>query len=118
MHLESDWRNSADSPLRLRETLIMLSQCLFYVGNDTGPVHMSAAAGIPCLGIYTDRIKGNVWTPFGNNHIIIRKSMACCDCKLEECRYGTPSRCLDMISVDEVCNAVHQMITQIDSPPV
>jgi ADP-heptose:LPS heptosyltransferase len=29
-----------------------LAACDFYIGNDSGLLHMAAAAGVPCLGLY------------------------------------------------------------------
>ena len=38
----------------LRETEAIISQSDFYVGNDTGVMHMAAAAQIPCLVLYRE----------------------------------------------------------------
>ncbi|MDG6094818.1 glycosyltransferase family 9 protein [Acetobacter sp. AN02] len=36
----------------LAETAAMLSRCAFFVGNDSGLMHLSAAAGTPTLGLF------------------------------------------------------------------
>ena len=75
----------------LRETEAIISQSDFYIGNDTGVMHISAAAKIPCLVLYReaqdkeDYLPG-VFSEFGRfpphqtNSVILRP-----DHQLEEC---------------------------------
>ena len=36
----------------LTQTAALLAQCALYVGNDSGLMHMAAAAGAPTLGLF------------------------------------------------------------------
>ena len=36
----------------LAQTYACLTRCCFYIGNDSGLMHMAAAAGIPTLGLF------------------------------------------------------------------
>jgi ADP-heptose:LPS heptosyltransferase len=48
----------------------LLERCVLFVGNDSGPLHIAAALGIPCLAFYgpTDpRLTG----PFGEEHVVL-----------------------------------------------
>ncbi len=40
--------------LALRETAAVLAKCGLYLGNDTGPMHIAAAVGVPIVAIYAD----------------------------------------------------------------
>ncbi len=40
--------------LTLRETAAVLARCGLYVGNDTGPMHIAAAVGVPVVAVYAD----------------------------------------------------------------
>lgn len=38
-------------PMRLQETAAVLARCDLYVGNDSGPMHLAAATGIPVVEV-------------------------------------------------------------------
>lgn len=92
--------------LTLRTTIAFLKFCRFYLGNDTGSIHMAAAAKIPCIGIYSSIAPKGLWEPFGEKNRILRTRMDCEQCGRNQCRYGYPSRCIDAISVETVVQAV------------
>jgi ADP-heptose:LPS heptosyltransferase len=43
----------------------------FFVGHDSGPLHLAAGVGVPCVGIYGDYNKPKCWHPMGTNHRIV-----------------------------------------------
>jgi heptosyltransferase III len=45
----------------LRELAALYQRCRFWLGNDGGPKHIAAAAGIPTVTVFRDAI-GAVWT--------------------------------------------------------
>jgi heptosyltransferase III len=45
----------------LRELAALYQRCRFWIGNDGGPKHIAAAAGIPTITVFRDAI-GAVWT--------------------------------------------------------
>jgi len=95
--------------LSLRETILALAGCSFYCGNDTGTIHMAAAAGLCCIGLYSSAVYAGMWYPQGERNIIIRKDFPCSVCLRPECD-SDPARCIDAISVDEVWFAVRNII--------
>ena len=42
------------SKLDLREIIPIIANCRFYIGNDSGPLHISANLGLKCLAIFCD----------------------------------------------------------------
>ena len=40
--------------MSIRETLPIISNCNFYVGNDTGWLHLSCALGLKCIALFMD----------------------------------------------------------------
>jgi len=42
------------SKLNLEQIIPIISACRFYIGNDTGPLHVSANIGLKCLSIFCD----------------------------------------------------------------
>lgn len=83
------------------ETAELLKRCAFYVGNDTGAMHVAAAVGTPCIAIFSAKDPPESWHPFGADHIVLRKNVPCRNCYLNEC-YSKKLVCLTQISLDEV----------------
>jgi len=48
-----------------------LRRCSLYVGNDSGLMHMAAAAGIPTLGLFGPS-KDSLYAPWGINSAVVR----------------------------------------------
>jgi len=95
------------------ETAEIMKQCLLYIGNDTGAMHLAASVGLPCLAVFSGRDNAGKWEPFGNNNIILRKNLDCSGCMLETCSKN--NACLRSISVNEVFLAYQTMIKRINN---
>ncbi len=87
------------------ESAAALAHCGFYVGNDTGTMHLAAVMGLPCVAVFTSRENRDVWAPWGESHTILRRELGCSGCMLERCEVER-MRCLDLISTDDVWTAV------------
>jgi len=98
----------ASGELGIRSGVFALKRCRFYLGNDTGTMHMAVAAGIPCVAVFSARDFPGLWYPYGKDHILIRKSVDCEGCMLEEC-IQRGGKCILDISVDEVYGACYEM---------
>ncbi len=105
--------NAADAGLAsLRETVAFMANCKFYVGNDTGTLHMAVAAGLKCVGIYSSHNYPGAWNPYGEGHIVVRHDLPCAGCLVTVCPKERPS-CIEDITVDEVESAVKRMLGQV-----
>lgn len=98
--------------LTVRQGIAAMQRCCLYLGNDTGIMHMAVAAGIPCVAIFSSRNYPGEWDPYGNEHIVVRKSIDCEGCRLEKCDRGEMI-CINMITVEEVFNAVSKLMENI-----
>ena len=49
----------------------VLSQCATFIGNDSGPTHLAAMVGIPCVAIFSARNAPGQWEPLGEHHVVI-----------------------------------------------
>jgi heptosyltransferase-2 len=47
---------NAAGKLTVRQTAAVLARCRLYLGNDTGPMHLAAAAGVPVVAVYADSL--------------------------------------------------------------
>lgn len=95
--------------LSILECAEALRRCVFYVGNDTGTMHLAAAMGTRCIAIFSSRDHPGKWEPYGEEHIVLRKDVPCAGCLLRVCEQRG-MMCLIGISVDEVFNACLQVL--------
>ena len=53
------------SKLNLEQIIPIFSACKFYIGNDTGPLHISANLNLKCLAIFCDSPPSayGLWNP-------------------------------------------------------
>jgi heptosyltransferase-2 len=81
---------------------VLIKRCRIFVTNDTGPMHVAGALGIPIVAVFgpTDYI---TTSPFGTNHIIVRKSIHCSPCLERTC--PTDHLCMRAVTVEDVFDA-------------
>jgi heptosyltransferase-3 len=51
-----------------RISALTMKGALFYLGHDSGPMHLAALAGTRCIPIFSARAKPGVWFPHGDGH--------------------------------------------------
>lgn len=90
----------------LRDTIALLLRCSLFVGNDSGIMHLAAAAGTPLVALFGPQspVKFGPWSARSK---VIYKGMACSPCRqkfFSECEPSVRMRpaCMESISVDEV----------------
>ena len=91
----------------LSEFLELVAGCDLFLTNDTGTMHLAAAAGVPVLAIFgaTDEV---ATAPLGPYVRIINKPVPCSPCKLRDCPID--HRCMTAVEADEVLAAAQQML--------
>lgn len=99
----------AAGTLGLRSSAAGLKQCLLYVGNDTGTMHMAASVGTPAVAIFSARSFPGQWYPMGEGNIVLRKQVSCEGCELVDCVIEK-KRCLLSITEDEVVDACRRVL--------
>tara|TARA_B100000315_G_scaffold245976_1_gene272702 strand:- start:1300 stop:2328 length:1029 start_codon:yes stop_codon:yes gene_type:complete len=53
-----------------RLSALAMKQAIFYLGHDSGPMHLAALMKVPCVALFSARAKPGVWFPHGDNHHI------------------------------------------------
>jgi len=99
--------------LRLETLLALLKEARLFLGNESGPMHMAAAAGTPVVGLFglTNPVR---WAPVGVPSISLRPSMPC-DCVGGDlCRRTDPSKacCVWRLEVAPVVEAVLELLAR------
>jgi heptosyltransferase-2 len=108
--IASQMRHSAlllSGRLTVRELMAMIQQCALLITNDSGPMHIAAALGIPLVAIFgpTDP---QTTSPWGEKSLLLRKPVDCSPCLLRECPID--HRCMTRMAVDEVFEAAEQQL--------
>lgn len=101
--------------LSLETLLALLKEARLFLGNESGPMHMAAAAGTPVVGLFGLTSPVN-WGPVGVPSISLRPPMPC-DCVGGDlCRRTDPSKacCVWRLEVDSVVDAVHELLSRTE----
>jgi heptosyltransferase-3 len=96
--------------VRERESAALMENARFYLGNDTGVMHLAAAVNIRCVAIFSSRDWPGIWEPYGKGHKVLRHDLPCSGCKLSVCNQKL--ECLTNISVEQVYEACVEVINQ------
>ncbi len=86
----------------IRQMAALIRRGDVFVGGDTGPAHLAAALGIPCLVVMgpTDPARNGPW---GRGHAVLHHRLACSGCYGRSC---PDIECLERVGVEE---AVQQL---------
>lgn len=112
--LIAEWGIGANAAgdLTVRHSAAALKRCVLYVGNDTGTMHLAASSGVRCVGVMSALDWPGHWSPYGTQHLTIRRSVSCQCCLLRECSVEN-LRCLTDIAVEEVVEACTIQLAQV-----
>lgn len=92
-----------------RESAAVLAHACAFLGHDSGPMHLAAAVGTPCVAVFSARNKPRVWFPYGKQHRVIYHRVDCWGCNLETC-IVEKKKCLTSITVPEVLEQVRALL--------
>ena len=89
----------------LGEAIGVIGKCNFFLTNDSGLMHISAALGVPTLAIFgsTDHV---ATSPRGPKTKIVKHDIECAPCLKPEC--PTDHRCMLSIEPEEIFQAGKQ----------
>jgi lipopolysaccharide heptosyltransferase I len=82
----------------LQELIEIIKGAKFMISNDSGPMHIAAALGVPVYAIFgpTDPLRTG---PYGKGHTIIRGDVSCAPCFKRKCN---DMKCMKNISAEKV----------------
>jgi lipopolysaccharide heptosyltransferase II len=85
-----------ESP-NLRQAAALIAQAAVLVCNNSGPLHLAVALGVPTLSFMGPTEKGG-WMPLGPQHVVLRQDgLPCIGCNLGTCARGDHA-CMRMIT--------------------
>jgi heptosyltransferase-2 len=95
----------------LRQTIAILKKCSFFIGLDSGLMHIADMLGIPIVALFGP---GNdaLFSPSNSESIVIKKNIACRPCAMRRCIRGD-NICMKSITPDEVWQAIENQMGRI-----
>lgn len=119
---------SAAGKISLKQTSALIKRAKLLVCNNSAPMHIAAALGIPTVSIFGSA-DPRIHKPWGEGHLVLQKQLECSPCyyplfmdTLEETKLRNrwvgntfkcktdDYRCLTSISVEEVMEAVESIL--------
>jgi heptosyltransferase-3 len=95
--------NILDAPLDLPGFIAVLARAAVFISGDTGPLHLAAGLGVPCLGLFgPSHLKQ--WLPLNPCCLGLDGGPCACDGRVAECQKPVP--CMASISVETVWERV------------
>ncbi len=96
----------------LLELGALLELCVLCLTCDSGPMHIAAAVGTPCVALFgpTDPIRHQ---PYGAGHTIIEKPVSCRPCYKRTCMLkDVPYLCMKEIETSQVLDEVLEVLNR------
>ena len=91
----------------IRELMAVTKRCRLLLTNDTGPMHIAAAYGVPIVAVFGPT-NWQTTSPYGQAQAIVREPVDCAPCLLRECPID--HRCMTRVSVDRVYDTAIQVL--------
>jgi heptosyltransferase I len=93
----------------LTELAALSRRAKLFIGSDTGPLHLAAAVGTPCVGLYGPW-PSEVHGPFGPQHIALQKARFAGSTRQ---RRTAPPELMEAITVADVCEACNRILGDV-----
>jgi heptosyltransferase-1 len=90
----------------LRQIVALLERAKLVIGNDTGPLHMAAAMGVPLVALYgpTDPVRTG---PYGREESVLRVDLPCSPCQSRRCSHRS---CMEWIGVESALELAEEQL--------
>ena len=84
----------------LKELVAAISLCRLFITNDSGPMHIAAALGIPTVSIFGPTSPKRV-APFGQEKYVVTSELPCLGCYMRKCDKISPN-CMERVTPGSV----------------
>ena len=121
-----DWATPLAGETTPRELAKHLASCDLFLGNDSLPMHLATAVGIPVVAIFGPS-NAAAWGPYAPEEpqrviVVRRDDLVCSPCFYRGHSLGTPQGCpprpcLTELGIAPVLTAAHRLLAPPDDPP-
>lgn len=92
-----------------RESAAILERAIVFLGHDSGPMHLSASVGTPCVAVFSARNYPGEWFPLGKKHHVLYHQTPCFGCRKITCS-ELDKVCIRSIPVEDVVKGAIKII--------
>jgi lipopolysaccharide heptosyltransferase I len=103
---EADGHARLAPEMSLARLAALCRRARLYLGSDSGPLHLAAAVGTPCVGLYGPW-PAETHGPYGPGHVAVQK-MVCRGSTRK--RRNASSKFMEAIDVESVCEACDRIL--------
>jgi len=100
--------------ISLRELTAALGLCRILITNDSGPMHIAVARGVPVVAIFCATTPALGFYPYSSKAVVVEKALPCRPCSSHggrRCPLGTED-CIRLVGPNQVLQAVEQVLGQ------
>ena len=97
----------------LSELPAALRRCRALITNDSGPMHIAVAAGVPVAAVFCATTPALGFYPYSSRAVVVEKQLPCRPCSSHggrRCPLGTED-CMRLVRPDDVLLAVEKLLT-------
>jgi lipopolysaccharide heptosyltransferase II len=92
----------------LNELAAAIQRCRVFVTNDSGPMHVAVARGVPVVAVFCATTPSLGFFPYSSRAVVVEKNLACRPCGShggQRCPLGTED-CMRLVKSEDVLAAV------------
>lgn len=104
--------------LSLGELPAAVSLCKLFITNDSGPMHVAVARGVPTVAIFCATTPSLGFYPYSANAVVVEKNLSCRPCTSHggrRCPLGTED-CIRLIRPENVLRAAEKFLSEQGDP--
>lgn len=98
----------------LRELVCAIGRCDLFVTNDSAPMHIAVARGVPVVAVFCATTRSLGFYPYSSRAIVIEKELPCRPCGSHggrRCPLGTED-CMRSIGAEDVLKGVEWLMAE------
>jgi lipopolysaccharide heptosyltransferase I len=88
----------------------LLSKATAMITNDSGPMHIAAALGVPVVAIFGPTSAARTG-PYGDGHQVLTSRIPCSPCFSRVCRHDPELECLHLIQPIQVVDVIRPLLS-------
>jgi heptosyltransferase II len=103
----------------LRELVCAISRCDLFITNDSAPMHIAVARGVPVVAVFCATTRSLGFYPYSSRAIVMEKELPCRPCSSHggrRCPLGTED-CMRLIRAEDVLKGVERLMVEARGNP-